>query len=477
MKNTVKTKKMRIVAALLALVLIVGGVSVGVAFASEDPSLGYNDDLRILTVADVHNTYGPTLEEDPKANTINKYLGLVGNTMGWENEDRMQKFVDDVLYENYLDPLDALLVLGDLANTDQPFKWFWKNYESEIKGTAEDLWGGDVNAYMMDEYYRGEYDAIYNFKTQYLDQLTEAGIPYYVIPGNHDAYTPEMWSDCFGGEARDKDGNFVQASHIGATRDENGLYPTNYVVKIKETAFVMVDTFSALVDENGMPVAGFDKYFIGDTLNYTPIQNSVTRSDDSVYTTLASQYVDREAMFEALIEKANDLGAKNIYVCAHYFDGCENYKDKEATTVSDWQYVINAADKYGTLRGLLFGHNQVISQTFRTTDSGKKVVSHCSQHFVDTSASGYFYENGEQKLVFCSIADAPWGFSCIEHNAEEGTIYRIFVEATYEHDPESEDYYKMCGQGHNADYFHTPYEQPWHCDYTRSYHTTMFEMK
>jgi hypothetical protein len=116
----------------------------------------------------------------------------------------------------------------------------------------------------------------------------------------------------------------------------------------------MLDTYSALVDENGMPVAGFEKYiYSGDTVNYTPIQKSVTKSDGSVYTTLASQYVDREAMFESLIDEANALGAKNLYVCAHHFEGYEDYKNQAATTVNDAQYVANVGDKYGTLRGML----------------------------------------------------------------------------------------------------------------------------
>lgn len=476
----VKAKKKILMPLLIVAValLVAGGVFLGIGLASEDTSIGYNDDLRILTIGDTHNTSGPTLEEDPRAHAINKYLGLVPNTMGYTNEERMQKFIDDILYENYLDPLDAVLVLGDLANTDQPFKWFWRNYLNTIKGTADDKWDGDVNAYMMDEYYAGAYDAIYNVKTQYLDQLTAAGIPYYVIPGNHDAYTPEMWSECFGGAAYDKDGNFVQASHIGATKDEKGLYPTNYVVKIKDTAFVMLDTYSALVDENDMPVAGFEKYIsTGDTINYTPIQKSVTKSDGSVYTTLASQYVDREAMYEALIDEANALGAKNLYVCAHIFSGYEDYKNQAATTVSDVQYVADLGDKYGTLRGMLYGHNQVVSEQWVTTNGGKKVVYHCVEHFVDTFATSYVYENGEKKAVSCSIAGAPWGFSCVEHNEEAGTIYRIFVEADYEYDADSGEYFKSTNQWPNAAYFITPFEETWHCEYARTYYTDMFQMK
>ena len=476
----VKTKKKILLPLWIAIaaLLVAGGAFLGISLASEDTSIGYNDDLRVLTIGDTHNTSGPTTEEDPRALQINKYLDLVPNTMGYTNEERMQKFIDDILYENYLDPLDAVLVLGDLANTDQPFKWFWKNYLNSIKGTDKDLWDGDVNAYMMDEYYGGPYDAIYNFKTQYLDQLTEAGIPYYVIPGNHDAYTPEMWSLCFGGEVRDKAGNFVQASHIGATPDENGLYPTNYVVKIKDTAFVMLDTYSALVDENGMPVAGFDKYiYSGDTINYTPVQKSFTRADGSVYTTLASQYVDREAMFESLIDEANALGAENLYVCAHIFSGYEDYKNQASTTVSDVQYAANLGDKYGTLRGMLYGHNQVVAEQWVTTDSGKKVLYHCVEHFVDTFATSYVYENGEKKTVSCSIAGAPWGFSCVEHNEEAGTIYRIFVEADYEYDADSGEYFKATNQWPNAAYFITPFEETWHCEYARTYYTDMFQMK
>ena len=88
--------------------------------------------MRILLVGDVHNTCGYDTE-------INSYIRWAGKTHGYKNKDRMDLFVDGILREHKKAPIDALLVLGDLANTDKPFQYYYRKYKNEILGTERQL--------------------------------------------------------------------------------------------------------------------------------------------------------------------------------------------------------------------------------------------------------------------------------------------------------------------------------------------------
>lgn len=134
--------------------------------------------LRILVVTDIH--YHAEDADDDSAK-VNQY-GYTGN-------ERMQMMVDNILEEHESDPLHAVLVLGDLGGNNYTVKKY-------LPSTDEN--GFDPETSVKENYYGSAADTIYQVKTEYLDQLTAAGIPVYCLPGNHDAYPAAMWRKLFG---------------------------------------------------------------------------------------------------------------------------------------------------------------------------------------------------------------------------------------------------------------------------------------
>lgn len=126
--------------------------------------------LRILFATDLHyHTHGADNDEI----SVNQY-GYTGN-------ERLAAFVSDVLSEHRRAPLDACIILGDMAGNNYTIKPYALR--------------GDLPAF-----YGSEDDMLYAVKTRYLDKIEAAGIPVYCLPGNHDAYPSELWKRLFGYE-------------------------------------------------------------------------------------------------------------------------------------------------------------------------------------------------------------------------------------------------------------------------------------
>ena len=126
--------------------------------------------LRILFATDLHyHTHGADDDEI----SVNQY-GYTGN-------ERLSLFVSDVIAEHRKAPLDACIILGDMAGNNYSVKPYVER--------------DDVEAF-----YGSEDDMLYAVKTRYLDKIEEAGVPVYCLPGNHDAYPPHLWKRLFGYE-------------------------------------------------------------------------------------------------------------------------------------------------------------------------------------------------------------------------------------------------------------------------------------
>jgi 3',5'-cyclic AMP phosphodiesterase CpdA len=107
------------------------------------------------------------------------------NQLGYTADQRIQMAVDSIMTEYNGRGLDAVLILGDLS-TD--------NYTA----------GSVKTNYCKDAYEKF---------------LKDLPVPVYVLPGNHDSYTNDMWKEMFG-------------------------YNRQFTVYVGNTLFIMLDTFT-----------------------------------------------------------------------------------------------------------------------------------------------------------------------------------------------------------------------------------------
>ncbi len=451
----------KLLSLILTLSLLVGVITVVVAESAEGND-GFggvdvtsqtieseNGSMRLLAVGDTHYTCGT----DP---AVNRPYIEMKDQYGVDHEYRAQSFINGILRENYIDPVDVVFILGDLGNNDKPFQTFTKRYRNELGKTDYATWTDDDwwywHEYMMKNFYASEYDCIYQYKVRYLDQLTAAGIEYYVLAGNHDAYTFEMWERTFGNPAYDKDGNLVQESHIGFTYNEDGsICSTDYMLTFPEfdAAFAMLDTYAyeETDTENHVPHDRFKYYLTHDNVAYTPISTDERRA----------------ANFEAMVEAAS--GYKHFYICAHHFSGTNVLEDKN---VSDNTYLATAGNKYGNLRLMMYGHDQVKSDSnYTTSDTGVKIRSTCVAQWSHSSTSKAYYDKntGEKVALQYAVTQSPWGYTCVEHNAVEAKYYRIKVDMTYYCDELLRDYIQGIHTNTVGLPFATPYEEEYTDDY------------
>ena len=373
------------------------------------------DGLRVLAVGDTHYTSGRTADYNEPSIRMEAQYGITP-------EDRMQLFIDGILEEHEKKPVDAVLILGDIGNNDKAFQKFYKWYENgRFYDEKTDSFVGGVNRweswkdYMFDVFYKSEYDCIYQVKTRYFDQLTQHGIPYYVASGNHDAYTDEMWSDCFGPKY-DENGDLIEASHIG---DAGQM---EYVIEFpeKDAAFIILDSFAydEQLDASGKVALGprYSYFMKNDNVAYTPLEK------DS----------DRKEWFEAAIDDLQYY--QHIYIGAHYYSGADVLG---GGSFSDWEYVARKGNKYGNLRLIMYAHDQYTAEG-RSGD----VLTSCVSHWSNAMTSGSYTDpaTGETRKVSFSIYHSPWGYSCIEADAETCEYYRISVACRYEWEKENGEY-------------------------------------
>lgn len=119
---------------------------------------------RILLISDIHYTTEQTGRElkaiDP---VINGSLAN-GPILGYTQKQRMDFMLQCIQKEHGKDPLEAILIPGDLSIDDYDWRCLPRNY---CDGCKQD----------------------------YLDRFP---VPYHVIPGNHDSYPDVIWKKIFG---------------------------------------------------------------------------------------------------------------------------------------------------------------------------------------------------------------------------------------------------------------------------------------
>lgn len=199
-----------------------------------DPSNDGN--VRVLIASDLHYTY------------LETYFGLPA-------EDRMQHFVDSVLLEHKNQPIDLLIIAGD-TSLDH---WFTKGSWTKDKiSTTKTL-----------------YD-------NYLTQITAAGIPMFVLAGNHEQFNNEQWEQ------------FVGNKRYGSVAVEGNL-------------FIMLDAFSVDLEpnyDNDPSYANHDVAFIKEQMELHP-------ECKNVY--LVSHYFDYKNESAAFKEVVRDPRIKGLF--------------------------------------------------------------------------------------------------------------------------------------------------------------------
>ena len=120
--------------------------------APVDPANDGN--LRVILASDLHYTY------------LETYFVLSA-------DDRMQHFVDSILLEHQKQPIDLLIIAGD-TSLDH---WFtYGSYTKDKISTSKSLC------------------------EKYFSQITAAGIPMFVLAGNHEQFNNEQWKEITGNE-------------------------------------------------------------------------------------------------------------------------------------------------------------------------------------------------------------------------------------------------------------------------------------
>ncbi len=225
-------KYKRFIAFLLAVGIIFSTVPFGVAVLSVDTEKDGN--LRVILTSDVH------------------HVGS-SNYYGVSNADRLQLWVDSVNYEHSIDPIDLIIINGDVSLDH----YYLSN-------------GSNGGTYM------GTNKVSYTekFMKEYVSQLPE-GVPYFILAGNHEQYNNTQWKNYVG-------------------NDRQCAY------SIEGNLFIMIDNFNSYLEPDATANSTYtltDVDFIKETMAQYP--------DDDVW--LVSHYFDpnRES------DEFNDLVKNN----------------------------------------------------------------------------------------------------------------------------------------------------------------------
>jgi len=429
--------------------------------------------MRFLIVSDLHYICGSVLAYN------NPYL-INAHCYNIPSDEKVQEFVDSVLRENYMEEIDAVIFLGDIAYNDKPFQRETKNYrdalvendstKSDYRNWTDEEWQG-WHDHMMTNFYKSEHDTIWHLKDKFLDQLSDAGIPYYVTPGNHDPYTFEMWEQTFGNPVYDKNGNLVQDAHMFFTYNEDGsIFSTDYMLTFPEfdTAFAMLDSYAYEEEDPTChkPVERVLRYFEEDTLIYTPIQTDERRT----------------ANFNEMVEAAKDY--KHFYIGTHHFGG-PTMEDPYTNPFWDTEWVAENGNKYGNLRWMPYGHDHTYVRGPVSTTNGSVPTTCLPSWSTVEGGSWYDKDTGEKRpLIAGLVLNVPgsgnnaWGYMSLESDDTGVSFQRIKVDMTYYHHQGFEDYLLQHIGSHGYqgvdDWVSTPYEMPYTVEYKRDAKITLY---
>lgn len=171
---------------------------------------------RILLISDPHYMSDGTREEYKLLYPDAKPSGAAGDAYGYTQKQKIDFILEDLNAFMEKEPVESVLILGDLGTDDYSFRNLPVNY-------------------------------CLKFKEECMDKL---GCDSYALPGNHDSYPNDMWYDIF-------------------------QYDRQYSVKIGDAAFIMLDTFQGGVakDGGGSPYTGVDIEWLEQELKKYPTEN------------------------------------------------------------------------------------------------------------------------------------------------------------------------------------------------------------
>lgn len=269
---------------------------------------------RIILVSDMHYTTNLSAAELKLTHPDAKASVASGTAFGHTQEEKVACILKDLTEHAKKESVDAVLVLGDLSIDDYSFRNLPENYCKR-------------------------------FKELCMDALP---CPSYAIPGNHDSYPTPMWEEVFG-------------------------YGRQFSFKIKDAAFIMLDTFS---DEPATSASG------------------------SPYTGIDMEYLKTE------LEKYPE---GPIFLCSHYFDA-KDYTEEFIELLNNNKRIV-----------CLFDAHTHASQNFPIAENAK-------QYKVNIGGYGYCGKYLEETRTwdFNSFDESwAWGYEVLEWNEEEAHVYHV----------------------------------------------------
>lgn len=149
--------------------------------------------LRVLIVTDTHYT-GTNLNQQVYSKTegyIQKKASLKYynnytfeyDEYGQSSDEKMQRLVDEIVRLYEAGEIDMVMHLGDLAMNDGCYAKF---QPENIRYKLDEVKGYAHYGSSLDEFWKNPLNVMYVAKKLFLDQLSAAGIPYFVANGNHD---------------------------------------------------------------------------------------------------------------------------------------------------------------------------------------------------------------------------------------------------------------------------------------------------
>ena len=274
---------------------------------------------RIILISDMHYT----TQEKPKELKLiypeAKASVAASNILGHSQKDKIQCILDDIQVFTSKEAIDGILVLGDLSIDDYSFRNLPENYCKKFKE----------------------------------DCMAHFAHPTYVIPGNHDSYPNEMWKEVFG-------------------------YDRQYSFKLKDAAFIMLDTFNDCPahSASGSAYTGIDMDFLKAELGKYPTEQ--------------------------------------IFICSHFFRVSE-YPEEFIEILNQNNHIVCLFDAH-THKNKIFAEDERIKQPK-----------------VNIGGYGYQGEKREDgKWYFDRYDDAwAWGYEVLEWNDTQAHVYHVKPERRY----------------------------------------------
>lgn len=369
---------------------------------------------RLLIVSDNHYAIGKSTRVGArtgkvyKTERINSNYASTHNAYGYDSEAHIQALIDTVKKEHAREPIDAVMVLGDMTDMDFWYKYFMK------EGLPSDL--GDTNGdgeIDFDDIYKSDYDELYYVKTEYFDQLLDfsyenengevlsGSIPCFFTQGNHDHYRREWFSDLFIGSAEPtkRTAYSVNDAFTGNNYTFDGISvywetDTDYAVYFdkggtEDLAFFMMNSFTG--SETYEEIYR-DYLLYGD--GKEPAQ---TMSGVWAYPELAEE---SENALSGLLSASRDY--KQIYIGTHYISSV--WKDK--------------IRKNSSVKAIYVG------DAHTETDMEYADIP----LYIDGSFSHTF--NTLYRFMY-NFAAEPWGYMMLESKSDRAESYRVHAEMEY----------------------------------------------